>query len=68
MLRSHKVNFANFFWIIIIFSVSVSAFAILLLGDLVNRNIESAMVLHDFFTVIAIMSGASIIGILVFSG
>ena len=67
MLKSHKVNSANFFWILTISSVSVSAIAILLLGDMVNRNIESAMILHDFFTIIAIMSGAGIIGILVFS-
>ncbi len=47
-------------------STIVSA-GMLALGQLVDRKIESVMILHDFFTAFAIMSGAGVLGVLVFS-
>jgi hypothetical protein len=65
--RNISINAVNTFWMITLGTVAISTIAILILGDIVNRNIESAMILHDFYTVVAIMSGAGIIGILLFS-
>jgi MFS family permease len=64
---NERFNAVNTFWMMTIGIVAIATIAILILGDMVNRNIESAMILHDFYTVIAIMSGAGIIGILLFS-
>lgn len=37
-----------------------------ILGQVVGKRIESVMILHDYFTVLAIMSGAGFIGVLIF--
>lgn len=67
MLKSEKINSVNVFWIVTVSVVVVSSLVMIFLGNMVGRNIESAMILHDFFTIVAIMSGAGIIGILHFS-
>lgn len=46
-------------------SILVSV-AMVLLGQVVGKGIESVMILHDYFTVLAVMSGAGFIGVLVF--
>lgn len=46
-------------------SILVSA-AMVLMGQAVGKGIESVMILHDYFTVLAVMSGAGFIGVLVF--
>jgi hypothetical protein len=38
----------------------------ILMGQAVGKGIESVMILHDYFTVLAVMSGAGFLGILVF--
>lgn len=37
-----------------------------ILGQLVDRKIESIMILHDFYIVLAIMTGAGFIGVISF--
>jgi hypothetical protein len=46
-------------------SILVSA-GMILMGQAVGKGIESVMILHDYFTVLAVMSGAGFLGILVF--
>lgn len=46
-------------------SILVSA-AMILMGQAVGKGIESVMILHDYFTALAVMSGAGFLGILVF--
>ena len=51
---------------VIIGSVLVSV-GILAMGQIVDKQIESVMLLHDYFTVLALMSGSSFVGLLLFS-
>ncbi len=46
--------------------IVIVTIAFLILGLLVDRKIESIMILHDFYIVLAIMTGASFIGIILF--
>ena len=39
---------------------------IIVLGQAVGKRLESVMILHDYFTVLAMMSGAGFIGVLAF--
>ncbi len=52
---------------LIIGITTIVSVGMVILGHLVDKKIESAMILHDFFTAFAIMSGAGVIGVLVFS-
>ncbi len=52
---------------LIIGITTVVSVGMVVLGHLVDKKIESVMILHDFFTAFAIMSGAGVIGVLVFS-
>ncbi|HEX6029536.1 MAG TPA: hypothetical protein VFY64_10890, partial [Nitrososphaeraceae archaeon] len=44
--------------------IVIVTIAVLILGLLVDRKIESIMILHDFYTILAIMIGAGFIGVL----
>ncbi|HEX2067736.1 MAG TPA: hypothetical protein VHF08_03455 [Nitrososphaeraceae archaeon] len=44
----------------------IVSIAVLILGLLVDKKIESIMILHDFYIVLAIMIGAGFIGVLLF--
>ena len=44
--------------------IVIVSIAVLILGLLVDRKIESIMILHDFYIVLAIMTGAGFIGVL----
>lgn len=46
--------------------IVIVTIAVLILGLLVDRKIESIMILHDFYTILAIMIGAGFIGVLLF--
>jgi hypothetical protein len=52
--------------IVVVGSTFVSI-TMVVLGQAVGKEIESVMILHDYFTMLAIMSGAGFIGVLVFS-
>ncbi len=67
MQISSKPKSLHIFWILSIVTVVLTTFAILLLGELVGKKIEGVMILHDFYTAVSIMTGAGIIGILMFS-
>jgi hypothetical protein len=46
--------------------IVIVTIAVLILGLLVDKKIESIMILHDFYIVLAIMTGAGFIGVLLF--
>jgi hypothetical protein len=50
---------------VVVGSVLISI-VMVVLGQAVGKGIESVMILHDYFTVLAIMSGAGFIGVLIF--
>lgn len=50
---------------VVIATVFVSI-TMIIMGQAVGKGIESVMILHDYFTVLAVMSGAGFIGVLVF--
>lgn len=52
-------------FIVVVGSALVSV-AMVAMGQAVGKGIESVMILHDYFTVLAIMSGAGFIGVLIF--
>ncbi len=64
---SAKPKSLQIFWVLTIVTVVITTFAILLLGELVGKRIEGVMILHDFFTVVSVLTGAGIIGVLMFS-
>src|SRR3712207_5448677 len=51
--------------IVVIGSVLISI-VIIILGQAVGKGIESVMIIHDYYIVLTIMSGAGFIGLLVF--
>lgn len=51
--------------LVVVGTVLVSV-TMIVLGQAVGKGIESVMILHDYFTVLAIMSGAGFIGVLAF--
>ncbi|AIC16742.1 hypothetical protein NWT39_12225 [Nitrososphaera viennensis] len=53
--------------ILTVFGTVVVSLGIMVLGQLVDKKLESVMILHDYFTVFAVMSGAGFIGLLAFS-
>jgi hypothetical protein len=52
--------------VVIIGSILISI-VMVILGQAVGKGIESVMIIHDYYIVLAIMSGAGFIGVLVFS-
>src|SRR5919107_3639631 len=66
MLKSLETKSHKLFLIASITTVVVTTGIILALGDLVDRKLESVMILHDFFTVVFVMTGAGFVGILLF--
>ena len=59
--KSHKL-----FLIASIATVVSTTGVIFALGQLVDRKLESIMILHDFYTVVFVMTGAGFVGILLF--
>lgn len=55
------------FLLAVITGSAIVSIGILAMGQFVGRQIESVMLLHDYFTILAIMSGAGFVGILLFS-
>jgi len=52
--------------IFVVASSVLVSITMILIGQAVGKGIESVMILHDYFTVLAIMSGAGFIGVLAF--
>ena len=68
MLKSLETKSHKLFLIASIATVVITTGIILALGQLVDRKLESVMILHDFFTVVFVMTGAGFVGILLFGG
>ncbi len=68
MLKSLETKSHKLFLIASIATVVITTGVILALGQLVDRKLESVMILHDFFTVVFVMTGAGFVGILLFGG
>ena len=66
MLKSLETKSHKLFLIASIATVVITTGIILALGQLVDRKLESVMILHDFFTVVFVMTGAGFVGILLF--
>jgi hypothetical protein len=66
MLKSLETKSHKLFLIASIATIVITTGAILALGHLVDRKLESVMILHDFFTVVFVMTGAGFVGILLF--
>ncbi len=66
LLSNNLPPYFLFLLAVIIGSVLVSV-GIFAMGQIVDKQIESVMLLHDYFTLLAIMSGAGFVGILLFS-
>jgi hypothetical protein len=66
MLKSLETKSHKLFLIASITTVVVTTGIILALGHFVDRKLESVMILHDFFTVVFVMTGAGFVGILLF--
>jgi hypothetical protein len=66
MLKSLETKSHKLFLIASIATVVITTGIILALGPLIDRKIESVMILHDFFTVVFVMTGAGFVGILLF--
>jgi hypothetical protein len=52
-------------FVVVVGSILISIIMIIL-GQAVGKGIESVMIIHDYYIVLAIMSGAGFIGVLVF--
>jgi hypothetical protein len=52
---------------LVLAAVGFISVGIPILGLMVGRTIESIMILHDFYTVFAIVTGVNFIGVLAFS-
>jgi hypothetical protein len=51
--------------VVVVGSILISI-VMIILGQAVGKGIESVMIIHDYYIVLAIMSGAGFIGVLVF--
>ncbi|WP_144239703.1 hypothetical protein [Nitrososphaera viennensis] len=67
MLKSETLTATRSMLILTVFGTVVVSLGIMVLGQLVDKKLESVMILHDYFTVFAVMSGAGFIGLLAFS-
>ncbi|WP_148699958.1 hypothetical protein [Candidatus Nitrososphaera evergladensis] len=67
MLKSETLTATKSMLILTVFGTAVVSLDIVVLGQLVDKKLESVMILHDYFTVFAVMSGAGFIGLLAFS-
>jgi hypothetical protein len=52
--------------LIVVGSSVLISIVMIILGQAVGKGIESVMIIHDYYIVLAIMSGAGFIGVLVF--
>jgi hypothetical protein len=52
-------------FVVVVGSILISI-VMIILGQAVGKGIESVMIIHDYYIVLAIMSGAGFIGVLVF--
>lgn len=67
MLRTKQLDATNSLIFLIVLGTVLVSIGIVALGFLVARPLESAMILHDYFAVLALMSGAGFVGLLVLS-
>lgn len=65
-VSSQRLTATKSLALLVIVGTVLASVVILVLGQAVGKSIESVMILHDYFTVLAIMSGAGFIGVLVF--
>ena len=56
-----------FLFLLVVVGSVIASIGILAMGQIVGKQIESVMLLHDYFTVLALMSGAGFVGLLLFS-
>lgn len=52
-------------FVVVVGSILISI-VMIILGQAVRKGIESVMIIHDYYIVLAIVSGAGFIGVLVF--
>lgn len=52
--------------IVVVASSTLVSIIMILMGQAVGKGIESVMILHDYFTILAIMTGAGFVGVLIF--
>jgi hypothetical protein len=52
-------------FVVVVGSILISI-VMIILGQAVGKGIESVMIIHDYYIVLAIMSGAGFIGVLIF--
>jgi hypothetical protein len=62
-----SLSAAKLLLFLVIAAIVFVAIGIIILGQMVDRPLESVMILHDFFTVFALITGAGFIGVLAFS-
>lgn len=67
MLALKPFSLEKLLSILIISLIIILTVLLLALGQLVDRKLESVMLLHDFYTIISIMTSAGFIGLLVFN-
>lgn len=64
--RSSTLTAAKALAIIVVGGSVLISVGMVVMGQAVGKGIESVMIIHDYYTVLAIMSGAGFIGVLVF--
>lgn len=65
-LKFENIDALRALTLLIVFGAIFIPISIVLMGQAIGKTIESVMILHDFFTVLAIMSGAGFVGLLAF--
>lgn len=63
---ARKLTVTKSLAVLVVVGTILVSVTMVVLGQAVGKSIESVMILHDYFTVLAIMSGAGFIGVLAF--
>ena len=64
--KQSSLDAAKALAVIVVGGSVLISFGMIIMGQAVGKGIESVMIVHDYYTVLAIMSGAGFIGVLVF--
>jgi hypothetical protein len=64
--KQSSLDAAKALAVIVVGGSVLISFGMIIMGQAVGKGIESVMIIHDYYTVLAIMSGAGFIGVLVF--
>jgi hypothetical protein len=64
--RLSSFSAAKFLSLFVVASSVLVSITMVILGQAVGKGIESVMIIHDYYIVLAIMAGAGFIGVLVF--